>query len=114
MASKTKKTRSKKRKPVKRKTASKKPGLIRRLFRLLMLLVGLGIGLSVPWAIWLDIQVRDEFEGRVWDVPSRVYARPLSIYTGKSISKDALLLELNAAGYRQVQSASVPGSYSIN
>lgn len=79
-----------------------------------MLLVGLGIGLSVPWAIWLDIQVRDEFEDRVWDVPSRVYARPLSIYTGKSISKDALLLELKASGYRQAQSASVPGTYSVN
>jgi penicillin-binding protein 1B len=114
MVRKVKKTRSKKRKPAKRKAASKKPGLFRRLFRLLMLLVGLGIGLSVPWAIWLDIQVRDEFEGRVWDVPSRVYARPLSIYTGKSISKGTLLLELKAAGYRQAQSASVPGSYSTN
>jgi penicillin-binding protein 1B len=114
MVSKAKKTRSKKRKPAKRKAANKKPGLIRRLFRLLMLLVGLGIGLSVPWAIWLDIQVRDEFEGRVWDVPSRVYARPLSIYTGKSISKDALLLELKAAGYRQTKSSSGPGTYSIN
>ena len=48
-----------------------------------MLFVGLAIGLSVPWIIWLDIQVRDEFEGRVWDVPSRVYARPLSLYSGK-------------------------------
>ena len=96
------------------KGLDKKPGLIRRLFRLLMLLVGLGIGLSVPWVIWLDIQVRDEFEGRVWDVPSRVYARPLSLYSGKPISRDALLLELKASGYRQVPQASVPGSYSVN
>jgi penicillin-binding protein 1B len=113
MVGKAKKTRSKKRKPAGRKApARKKPGLIRRLFRILMLLVGLAIGISVPWAIWLDIQIRDEFEGRIWDVPSRVYARPLSLYTGKAISKDALLIELQAAGYRKQQSASEPGSYS--
>ena len=79
-----------------------------------MLFVGLGIGLSAPWVIWLDIQVRDEFEGRVWDVPSRVYARALSLYSGKPISREALLLELKASGYRQQPQASVPGSYSVN
>ena len=79
-----------------------------------MLFVGLGIGLSAPWVIWLDIQVRDEFEGRVWDVPSRVYARALSLYNGKPISREALLLELKASGYRQQPQASVPGSYSVN
>jgi penicillin-binding protein 1B len=78
-----------------------------------MLLLGLLIGLGVPWTIWLDFQIRDEFEGRKWDLPSRVYARPLSLYTGKTISKEALLLELEAAGYRSVSSATVPGSYSV-
>lgn len=79
-----------------------------------MLFVGLGIGLSAPWVIWLDIQVRDEFEGRVWDVPSRVYARALSLYSGKPISREALLLELKASGYRQQPQATVPGSYSVS
>ena len=79
-----------------------------------MLLLGLGIGLGVPWVIWLDIQVRDEFEGRVWDVPSRVYARPLSLYSGKPISKGALLLELKASGYRELPKTSAPGTYSVN
>jgi penicillin-binding protein 1B len=114
MASKTKKSSSKRRKPAARKSARKKPSFLRCLFRLLMLLVGLGIGLAGPWTIWLDIQVRDEFEGRIWDVPSRVYARPLSLYSGKSISKETLLLELKAAGYRKQATASEPGSYSVN
>jgi penicillin-binding protein 1B len=114
MASKAKKSRSKRRKSTLKKAANKKPGLLRRLFRLSMLLVGLGIGLSVPWVIWLDMQIRDEFEGRIWDVPSRVYARPLSLYTGKPISKDSLLVELRAAGYRQMQQAAAPGSYSVS
>jgi len=79
-----------------------------------MLLAGLAIGIGVPWTVWLDIQVRDEFEGRIWDVPSRVYARPLSLYSGKPVSKRSLLLELKASGYREVTNASVPGSYSVN
>jgi len=92
----------------------KKPGSLRRLFRLLMLLAGLGIGIGVPWVVWLDMQVRDEFEGRIWDLPSRVYARPLSLYSGMSISRDALLTELKAAGYRQVSSAKNAGTYSMD
>jgi penicillin-binding protein 1B len=108
---------AKKRKPVRRKTAAgktatKKRGLWRKLFRLSMLLVGLAIGLAIPWTIWLDLQVRDEFEGRLWDVPSRVYARPLSIYNDKPMSRDTLLAELNAAGYRQSNQAAEPGSFS--
>ncbi len=114
MASKVKNTKSVRRKPARKKTVNKKPGLLRRLFRVLLLLLGLVIGLGVPWVIWLDIQVRDEFEGRLWDVPSRVYARPLSIYTGKPISKNSLLLELKAAGYRQTAQAVEPGSYAVH
>ena len=114
MATRAKKTRSVRRKPIPKKTAKSKPGLLRRLFRASMLLVGLLIGLGVPWTIWLDFQVRDEFEGRIWDVPSRVYARPLSLYSGKSISKETLLLELKAVGYRNLPQASLPGSYSVN
>ena len=79
-----------------------------------MLLIGIGIGLGTPWVIWLDMQVRDEFEGRVWDVPSRVYARPLSLYSGKPISKESLLTELKASGYRKMTKASTPGTYSVN
>jgi len=114
MATKAKKSRSKRRKPAGRKAVSKKPGLLRRLFRVSMLLAGLCTGLAVPWVVWLDMQVRDEFEGRIWDVPSRVYARPLSLYNGKAISKNSLLLELKASGYSQVQQASVAGSYSVS
>jgi len=117
MASKAKKTRTVRRnpgrKPGRKKSANKKPGLIRRLFRFSMLLMGLGIGISVPWLVWLDVQVRHEFEGRTWEVPSRVYARPLSLYSGKYLTKRSLLAELKAAGYRQVPDASSPGSFSV-
>ncbi len=94
-------------------TRKKKVGTIRRLFRLSMLLLGLVIGLGVPWVVWLDFEVRSEFDGRKWDLPSRVYARPLSLYEGLAISKQSLLTELKAAGYRQ-SSAAAPGSFSVS
>ncbi|MCW8926610.1 MAG: penicillin-binding protein 1B [Xanthomonadales bacterium] len=112
MVRKAKRTQPKKRKRITRKTARKKPGLLRRLLRLVVLLVGISIGLGLPWVIWLDVQVRNEFEGRKWDVPSRVYARPLSLYAGQQLSRDALLFELEAAGYRQANRASEPGMFS--
>jgi penicillin-binding protein 1B len=112
MVRKAKKTRPKKRKATTRKTVRKKPGLFRRLSKLLVLLLGIAIGVGAPWVVWLDVQVRGEFEGRKWDVPSRVYARPLSLYAGLPLSRDALSLELDAAGYRQVAKAQEPGSYS--
>lgn len=77
-----------------------------------MLFLGLAIGIAIPWTVWLDIQVRDEFEGRIWDVPSRVYARPLSLYTGMPITADMLKIELKAAGYREQRRPTEPGTYS--
>jgi len=114
MVSKAKKSKSKSRKKGTKKAVRQKPGLIRRLFRLLMLLLGLGIGIGAPWVVWLDMQVRGEFEGRVWDIPSRVYARPLSLYSGKPISKNTLQLELKASGYREMAKASGPGTYTVS
>jgi len=46
-------------------------------------------------------------------VPSRVYARPLSLYEGLAISRQSLLTELKAAGYRQTSSGE-PGSFSVS
>lgn len=97
-----------------KKTRVRKVGLLRRLFRWSMLFLGVAIGLGVPWVVWLDIQVRSEFDGRKWDLPSRVYARPLSLYEGKPLSKRSLLAELKAAGYRQASIAGSPGNFSVN
>jgi len=49
----------------------------------------------------LDKQVTEQFEGKRWEVPSRVYARPLELYAGKVISVDQLLFELRLLRYKQ-------------
>jgi len=99
--------------PVK-KGVSQKRSLFKRLFRLCMLLAGLAIGLGVPWVMYLNMQVQSEFDGRKWDLPSRVFARPLSLYDGAEISKQSLLAELDAAGYEKAASAASSGHFSVN
>ncbi len=73
--------------------------------------VGLAIGFLAPYAIYLDSQIRARFDDLAWDLPSRVYARPLSLTPGMALSAEALLLELEAARYGEDASATQPGSY---
>ncbi|CAN5226877.1 penicillin-binding protein 1B [soil metagenome] len=77
-------------------------------------LVGLGllVGLGVPYVLYLDRQVRVEFEHLAWQVPTRVYARPLLLKPGLRLDAAALELELSAATYRKDAVATVPGTYS--
>jgi len=85
-----------------------------RIWRLLLLTVGIVLGVLLPWVIYLNHQVTSEFEGRKWDLPSRVYARPLEIYGGLPLALSDLEVELKAAGYRRENSASQPGSYHVS
>ena len=105
------------RKPgVKRRKSSKKkgPGWIGRIWRLMLLAVGVFLGLLLPWVVYLNHQVTHEFEGRKWDLPSRVYARALEVYPGLPLSVQDLELELTVAGYRKASSASRPGLYRVS
>ncbi|EDY87721.1 penicillin-binding protein 1B [gamma proteobacterium HTCC5015] len=61
---------------------------------------------------WLDYRIRQQFEGKKWTLPARVYARPLELYPGKTLSERALQEELEVANYRRVQRADRPGSYT--
>ena len=76
-------------------------------------LVGFGalllIGLPVLWM--LDKQVRAEFDELAWQVPTRVYARPLLLKPGLRLDAATLELELAAAGYRKDGGGDVPGTY---
>jgi penicillin-binding protein 1B len=84
-----------------------------KIWRLGLLLAGIFLGLMVPWVMYLNYQVTTEFEGRKWDLPSRVYARALDIYPTALLSRSNLELELKAAGYRASRQPSRPGLYSV-
>ena len=79
-----------------------------------MLRVGLlGVVFLAGWMIYLDAEVTSRFEGRRFEVPSRVYARPLELYDGASVTASGLVTELEMAGYRSGDGLR-PGSYQRN
>lgn len=53
----------------------------------------------VVYLFSLDKQVQEQFEGKRWQVPSRVYARPLELYEGKELSRKQLTYELGLLRY---------------
>ena len=75
---------------------------------------GLLAGFLAPYLLYLDSQVRSRFDDLSWDLPSRVYARPLELKVGTPMTAEALLLELAAARYTVEAAARVPGSYARN
>jgi len=59
--------------------------------------------------VFVDIHIRQQFEGKRWAVPAKVYARPLELYAGLSLSLDDLKIELRGLGYQFVSKVSQPG-----
>lgn len=73
------------------------------------LALALVIGVPMYWV--LDKQVRAEFDQLAWQVPTRVYARPLLLKPGLRLDAATLELELAAAGYRKDGGGDLPGTY---
>ncbi len=55
------------------------------------------------YLVFLDQRITQRFEGRIWQLPAHVYARPLELYIGKSISTEQLSFELNYLNYQKVE-----------
>jgi penicillin-binding protein 1B len=90
----------------------------RVVWRLLRVPFWLGLGFSLgflgPYLVWLDGQIRTRFDDLSWDLPSRVYARPLHLQPGTPMSAAALHLELSSARYIKVDAAKQPGTFAEN
>jgi penicillin-binding protein 1B len=102
MATKKKPTRSRK---AKKTTPTFKQKLLTFSYKLVFAMIVLfGIAL-----VFIDIHIRQQFEGKRWAVPAKVYARPLELYAGLSLSIDDLKIELRGLGYQFVTKVSQPG-----
>ena len=69
-----------------------------------LLCCGLGIGFLTPYLWLLDELLVGQMEAARWSVPSRVFARPLQLSAGMTISGAQLEHELAAAGYERASS----------
>jgi len=64
------------------------------------------------WIILLDARIRSTFSDRMWQLPARVYARPLELFAGARVSPAELVYELDLLGYRAVSAPRSPGQYT--
>jgi len=55
--------------------------------------------------------VKDEFKVQAWDIPAKIYARPLSFSLGKRLNFSDLFTELKLLGYRKKIKATNPGDF---
>lgn len=86
--------------------------LFGRVFRILLLVVlVLGLLAGIAYTMQLDEKVREQFEGRRWELPARVFARPLDMYEGQQLFADHLEQELKLLSYRQVDEPVETGQY---
>ncbi|MBJ6135896.1 penicillin-binding protein 1B [Marinobacter litoralis] len=104
----SKSTKSRKKSP-KSQPTQQRSGFGRFLFRFALV----GLVVLAGWMVYLDAVVTSRFEGRRFEVPSRVYARPLELYDGASVSASGLARELELAGYRAGDGVK-PGTYRRN
>jgi len=74
---------------------------------------GVLLGALVVWVVALQHSVVGQFELHRWDQPSLVFARPLQLDRGMSMTMEQLEFELQAAGYHgQITAANRPGQYA--
>lgn len=62
---------------------------------------------------YLDARITGTFETRRFELPARVYARPLELFAGASVGRDDLRSELNQLGYRRVTRIRQAGEYAL-
>ena len=88
-----------------------RPRWRRRLLTWTLAAIGLGLGFLIPYTIYLNGQVTERFGQLRWQVPTRVYARPLLLAPGVAMDAQTLKTELAAASYRE-DGGKRPGTYT--
>jgi len=75
--------------------------------------VALGLGFLIPYTLYLNTQVTQRFGELRWQIPTRVYARPLALAPGLAMDVGTLKTELAASSYRDDGIGKSPGTYRL-
>ncbi|MFU8925082.1 penicillin-binding protein 1B [Acinetobacter puyangensis] len=86
-------------------------GLVSSIIVIVFLVVFIALGI---YLVRLDNIVRDRFEGQRWDIPAKVYARPLEIYAQSDVTRQDILDELKLLNYQSSNNYHKPGTFNSN
>jgi penicillin-binding protein 1B len=81
--------------------------------RLLKALAAASFVVLCAYLLYLNHLINLRFEGETWEIPSRVYARPLELYQGLKLSSESLQYELGLSVYQRVKNTPESGQYRI-
>lgn len=101
----------------KRKTSRKRKNSPKKnrksLLKLWMIQLAIILGcVLLSYCVWIDFQIRKEFEGKRWSVPTRVYAQPTELYAGLELDQKSLIGRLKNATYQPVLELTKPGQFN--
>ena len=77
-----------------------------------VIIIGGFLAFSI-YLIRLDNIIREKFEGKRWDIPAKVFARPLELYTNAPVTQTDFSQELGLLGYKSTQNYTKSGSYVV-
>ena len=83
----------------------------RRLLTWALAAAGVVLGFLIPYSLYLNHQVGERFGQLQWQLPTRVFGRPLALRPGVAMDAQTLKTELDAAGYREDGAGVRPGTY---
>ncbi|MFZ0023102.1 penicillin-binding protein 1B [Acinetobacter sp.] len=75
-----------------------------------IIVISIFVAFSI-YLIRLDNIVRNKFEGQRWDIPAKVFARPLEVYVNAPVSLQDFQQELKLLGYKNSDSYTKSGSF---
>ena len=81
---------------------------VSKVLRLVVLLMLLGLS---GYIYYLDVTIRDAFEGRKFAVPARVYGRALEVYPGLKLTHAQFADELKRIGYHENREPNEEATY---
>lgn len=104
-------------KPVKKikQSPKKNNNSLKKRFALLALKIFLVfVAITVVYCIYLDQQIKERIDGKVWNLPAAVYGQIIELEPGNAHNKDDIISILNGVQYRQVMVATRPGEFVVN
>ncbi|MCX7066864.1 MAG: penicillin-binding protein 1B [Methylococcales bacterium] len=93
----------------------KKPSHWFRNSFLFLLVISIGCGfILLSYLKYLDINLREQFEGKRWAIPARVYADPMELYAGNGLTAEKFEELLGMLHYRKDARLVADGTYAKN